>query len=337
MFQKILLALAFIILINCNAKGQDQIINARNANFSMTNQTGTDGLIPWSTLSNQTYILTPLSPDYGFCVSVTNNNPTNAHTFSVAAFQTGNNNVVDYSNNTGKYAALAIVGNPSPVPVSSTNVFFVRSNGASKVAFKFTGGATLAGVPDTVDIYVVQTSASGCGTVNPQTGQQYTLATPDSGTSATPPVQAVSDGLGQAFWSTSNTVNPATGVLLQHVNANNGTKSLFLDKIIISSTVNVAILIQGTTGLGTTCTTQTIGNQKITNSTTSTGFANFACTGLPVTGLSGAYVVNVAANTTFVLDARGFILPKGTLAGLEMLNIGVVVGTVTSTFSWYEK
>src|SRR5689334_12478457 len=103
--------LAFIIMISYSRLlyGQDVIVNGRNTNLYF------DGVsIPWSSLSSRSYIIGPIGPDYGFCVSVVNNNPTNSHSFTVAAFQTGDFNTIDYSHNTGRYAPLTIVGTPSP-------------------------------------------------------------------------------------------------------------------------------------------------------------------------------------------------------------------------------
>lgn len=165
------LLILFIILISCFSSHaqNDQIVNARNVNIQISNPAGASGTIPWLTLSNQTYVLSPLTPDMGFCISVVNNNPTSQHSFSVAAFQSGDTNVGDYSNNTGRYTSLPVIisagSQPLVAPAGTTISFFVKSNGAAKVAFKFTGASTQAGVPDTVDIYGVQTTSGTCGSV----------------------------------------------------------------------------------------------------------------------------------------------------------------------------
>src|SRR5882762_6230168 len=120
-----LLISLFIIMIK-PLFGQDQIVNARNVNVQITNPTGSGGgagAVAWNSI-NVAYVLAPLGPDYGFCISVVNNNPTSSHSFTVNAFQSGDSGVLDYSHNTTRYASLAIVGTPSPVAAATTNTFF---------------------------------------------------------------------------------------------------------------------------------------------------------------------------------------------------------------------
>lgn len=332
--------LAFIILITlsipCLAQN-DQIINARNVNTQITNPGGTgSGNVAWSTLANQTYVMAPLGADYGFCVSLVNNNPTSPHTFNVAAFQSGDSNVIDYSHNTGRFASLAVVGTPSPIAANTTQTFFVRSNGAAKIAFQFTGATTQAGNPDTVDIYAVQTTAPGCGTVNPQTGQSYNLATPNAGTSAAPPIMTVSDALNAAYVANVNTVNPTAAFILLNIQDPTGqNKKLYFDKAVLSTTVAVEIRIYVSTGPGTGCLGQTGFNLTPIGVGATASVSGNGCTANPPVSavLSDIYL---AANTSFQIDLKGVIGTPNN-AGVAIYIVSGVTGNVTGSLYWYEK
>lgn len=329
------LLLAFIILISfcipCYGQN-DQLINGRNINVTFdTNQA-------WSSLSSRTYLMAPLGPDYGFCVSIINNNTTSAHSFSVAAFQTGDNNVADYSHNTGRYATLAIVGNPSPIAANTTQTFFVRSNGAAKLAFQFTGASTQAGSPDTVDIFAVQTTAAGCGTVNPQTGQSYTLATPNTGTSASPPLMAVADGLSQGFSSFETVTNPVATQMIMHVAGLSTTKNIYFQRMVISSTAAGEFLIGETSNAGSSCSagTQAPVNTKGGNLTAAVATeTKGTCVSNPATVQSMR--VLLGANQPFTFDLTGFISPTGTNSGIDIITPAGITGTIDVFILWYEK
>lgn len=329
---KKLIFLLLIILISClPVYSQDVFVNGRNTNLYF------DGIsIPWSNLATRNYVLAPVGPDYGFCISIVNNNPTSSHSFSVSAFQSGDFNVTDYSHNTGRYAPLAIVGTPSPVAANATETFFVKSNGASKVAFSFTGGTTQAGNPDTFDIYGVQTTANGCGTVNPQTGQSYTLSTPNSGTSSTIPIQAISDGLAQSYSSVSAITNPATNEPIIHVNPNNGSKNIYYDKVIVSCTAACTLFVDNTSNLGTTCSGAIIStNLKLGNSLGTATVQVGPCVANP-TFVNGIYQIDIAANTPITIDLKGLISPAGTTNGIVVF-LNTITGTVRANLYWYEK
>lgn len=336
------LYLALIILISSFTlqAQQDQIVNGRNTNLTIAKN------VPWINLASQTYIMAPLGPDYGFCVSMINNNPTSSHTFTVATFQTGDNDVSDFTHNTGRFASLTVVGNPSPIAASTTQTFFVRSNGASKIAFQFAGGITQAGSPDTVDIFAVQTTAAGCGTVNPQTGQAYTLATPGTGTSSASPIMAVSDGLGAAFALPFSVVNPANNAYINSLEGSNLTnnKTLYLDKIIVSTTSAAPIQInfyEYNSLLATGCGVggPLAGNLKVSGGIASVSQGISGCTSNPTALPLTAFPFFVNANSYIVLDLKGYIIPPSAgNQGIWLVNVGgAVTGTVSTTFFWYEK
>ena len=120
----------------------------------------------WGTSDvNRVFIFSPLDADQSMCIFIANNNPTNSHTITLSVFQTGDTQVADYSNNTGRWIADTIQGTISPVAAGSMNSAFVHSNAAARVALAFSGSAAAGGSPDTADIFLVQTNATSCGPV----------------------------------------------------------------------------------------------------------------------------------------------------------------------------
>ncbi len=132
---------------------------------------------------NRAFIWTPLSPDQAYCLSVRNNNPTNSHTFTFSALQTGDRTVTNYSNNTGRWTADTVEGaGLSPVAADSTTTAYVRAYAAAKIALVFSGSSAAGGSPDTVDVWLVQTKATSCGPV--QTATTTTVSGRPAGTTA---------------------------------------------------------------------------------------------------------------------------------------------------------
>src|SRR5208337_4541309 len=126
----------------------------------------------WGSYSfNRVFLFTPLSPDQRFCLFVANNNPTNSHTFSLAVFQTGDRQVTNYSNNQGRFIQDTVQGTPSPVAAASMTSAYVHANAGAEIALIFSGSAAAGGSPDTVDVFVVQTTAESCGPVASGTQQ----------------------------------------------------------------------------------------------------------------------------------------------------------------------
>lgn len=336
MIKKLLFLFIILISLSIPCFGQDVIVNGRNTNLYFDNAS-----VPWSSLSSRSYVLSPIGPDSGFCVSMVNNNTTSAHSFTITTFQTGDFNTSDYSHNTGRYAPLTVIGAPSSIAANTTGTFFVKSNGASKIAFVFTGGTTQAGSPDTVDIYGVQTTANGCGTVNPSTGQSYTLSTPNTGTSAAPPIMAISDGLKQSFITSFNTTNPTANQHLFELNSNNSTKTIYLDKVIIGmgNIASATLFSNLASNKGSTCGAGTIANLQANLGVTSLSVTDGNCTGLP-TAISGTQI-NFSAGaggSTFVIDLKGMILPPNTTTGFTVTNSSTAItGFVNVTMFWYEK
>jgi hypothetical protein len=143
--------------------------------------------IPWGTLFNRAYILTPTTPNSSVCIYVVNNNPTSSHTFSLSVFQSADQRVTNnYSANTGRFQTVVTQGSISPVAAGSMSSSFVVSTAAAAIAFQFSGATTQAGSPDTADVFLVQTSNSSCGTVGGITPIQGAVASGSSGLTENP-------------------------------------------------------------------------------------------------------------------------------------------------------
>src|SRR5258708_225067 len=108
--------------------------------------------IPWGPAFNRTVLLVPNSPNASVCVYVVNNNPTNAHTFTTATFQTADSQAQDFSNNQSRYSSVPLINMPASVGSSSMVSGFTQSTAAAKGAIKFSASSTQAGVPDTADV-----------------------------------------------------------------------------------------------------------------------------------------------------------------------------------------
>ncbi len=101
--------------------------------------------VAWGSAFNRTYVLTPQNPQTSLCLYVVNNNPTSSHSFSLAMFQSADPRVADYSNNTGRYAAVTVVGSPSPIAANTMGSAFGQTNAAARVAFVLSASSTQTG------------------------------------------------------------------------------------------------------------------------------------------------------------------------------------------------
>jgi hypothetical protein len=119
--------------------------------------------IPWGSSFNRAYVLVPNSPNASVCLYVVNNNPTNAHPFTVTVFQTGDSQVPNYSGNTGRFNPALSINLPTTVAAASMASGFIQSTAAAKLALVFSGSGALGGSPDTADVFIVQTTAGTCG------------------------------------------------------------------------------------------------------------------------------------------------------------------------------
>lgn len=144
--------------------------------------------VSWATNFNRTYVLVPLNPEISVCVNVVNNNPTTGHSFTLQVFQTNDGQPTDFTNNQGRYLPTTLNGMTAPqnVGAASTVSGFSSTTSAAQIAFKFTGGLTAAGSPDTADIVFVQTTSGTCGTSSGGVGVQGVAPNGSNGTLINP-------------------------------------------------------------------------------------------------------------------------------------------------------
>jgi len=132
--------------------------------------------IPWGTTFNRTYLLVPNSPNASLCIYVVNNNPTSAHTFTTAIFQTADGQAADFTNNQGRYNSVPLLSMPASISALQMGSGFTQATAAAKIAVKFSAASTQAGSPDTADVFFVQTTSGSCGSASTSNQVQGTAA-----------------------------------------------------------------------------------------------------------------------------------------------------------------
>jgi hypothetical protein len=277
---------------------------------------------------NNNYFFTPLSLNESVCVYVKNNNPTNPHTFTASIVVTP-----DASNSTpsdGTWQASAASSNLSaPVSPGIATGIGTSVSGVSQVSINLSASSTQAGNPDTANVTIIQTSGVCFA------GNGFISSSPQ-GVGAFPPIQIVSDGLSQAFYGNGVVTNPTINQVIWQINSNNSQRTIYLDRIVISSTVAIQVIVNATSTLGTTCGSFTAANEKILSPTTSSAILSQTCAANPTT-VATIGTFNIPASGTFTIDLRGFILPLSSLAGIETLAAAAATGTVSISYFWYEK
>lgn len=292
----------------------------------------------WGTVSfNRVFLFTPLTPDQRFCLFVANNNPTNSHTFSLAVYQTGDRQLANYSSSPGRWIQDTVQGTPSPVAAASMTSAYVHANAGAEIALVLSGSAAAGGSPDTADVFLVQTTADSCGPVNPSTSQGYSLSTANTGTSAAPPIMAVSDGLSQAYAVTNSVTNPTLNEELLGMTAS-ATKTAYLDKLVISSSVTstFTVYLFTTPGSGCSSLASYTGNLKVGGSGPSLTL-NYNCSTLPSGVLIILNAVPLGAGVPAIIDLKGVIIPPTSGYGIYFGNGAAFSGTSSATVFWYEK
>jgi hypothetical protein len=236
------------------------------------------------------YMFTPLNPDQGICVFVTNNNPTSSHTLTIESWQTGDPGVTSYTGNTGRFVQDTVQGTYSPVPAGSTLSAYVHTSAGAVVTLKVWGTSAQSGSPDTADLYLVQTSSGSCGPV--QGGQQTVMGAQPAGQTNTsnPVVLGGVDGNGTIRNIKLNT----TGLLSQSV-----CDSLSIVSIPLQAVPTTSTLIYSHNCLN-----------KLSLSNSTTGTIN-----VTVTDGNGTNCIlcsyPLAANSTAILDTAGLYFTGG--------------------------
>lgn len=283
---------------------------------------------------NNNYFFTPNALNESVCVFVYNNNTTNPHTFTASINVTGNPNSSATLNPPSGATWQSAASNNGLLAATSPGTpggLGAQVSGAALVSINLSASSTQAGSPDTANVVIVQTSG------NCIAGNNFMSAAPGT-VNAVEPIQAVSDGLAQAYYESNSVSSPAAGATLANVNANSGARSQYYQRLRLATTSTTAVPIQygATTSTGTTCGAATVGNFKGSLSFSSTALTNSLCTVQP--SQSGVQNAIIPVGTTLVLDISGFVSQSGSVNGFAVFNgAGAVTGSVFVTVEWYEK
>lgn len=118
----------------------------------------------WGTGVNNNFIFQAYNPNTQICLYVTNNNPTNSHSFTVTLWQAGDPQVKAFASFPSKWAQTNTNQTfPKTVTAVTTVGIFFNVSAAALLTAQFTGSSSAAGSPDSADIFAVQTTAGGCG------------------------------------------------------------------------------------------------------------------------------------------------------------------------------
>jgi hypothetical protein len=276
---------------------------------------------------NNNFFFTPSAVNESVCVYVKNNNTSNPHTFVASiTINADANNVTPSDGTWQNIAASSLTAATSPGVTAGIGA---SVSGVAQVSINFSTSSVQAGSPETAAVSIVQTANGNCAS-----GNNFVGSAPNT-VAATIPLQAVSDGLSQGFVSAATLTNPVGNSLVIHINDNNTPKSLYFDKVILSCTAACTFTVASTTNLGSTCSAAPAVNMKISSSVAAVALGQSACTGLPTS--FGSFQVDLAANTPFVFDLRGFISPSLTTTGLDVICALAVTGNVRASLFWYEK
>jgi hypothetical protein len=110
------------------------------------------------------FIFQPVTPDEGFCLFVSNNNPTSSHTFTVVVSQTGDPALTTFTGFAQKWSTVPTTSSfPVTVNASSMVGLNYKTSASAAINVRFSGNTTQAGSPDTADVFAVQTTQSSCG------------------------------------------------------------------------------------------------------------------------------------------------------------------------------
>lgn len=116
---------------------------------------------------NNNFIFSPVDPNQGFCLFLSNNNPTSAHTVSVGVSQTGDPALHSFQGFSQKWFGVPTTTTfPVNVPLSGIVGINYKTTASAGITVSFSGATTQAGSPDTVDVFAVQTNQSACGSLS---------------------------------------------------------------------------------------------------------------------------------------------------------------------------
>jgi hypothetical protein len=113
---------------------------------------------------NNNFIFHPIDPNEGFCLFLGNNNPSSAHSVTVAVSQSGDPSLNQFNGVQGQWFNVpTVTAFPTSVPANTVVGINYKTTASATIAVSFSGATTQAGSPDTVNVFAVQTNQSSCG------------------------------------------------------------------------------------------------------------------------------------------------------------------------------
>jgi hypothetical protein len=180
----------------------------------------------WGTGVNNVWTTNTLAVDEGICLSVLNNNPTSSHTVTITVFNTLDQRATTYLNGPPfRWGQSTLVQNGGgtisgpnfssiPVTINAQSVtgLYVRTGGAARMSFVFSGSMAAAGNPDTADIFITHNvTGFACGvavlpaSINVQTINQIPTKSQTGGI----PIEIQQVPLVTASWTSATPINTA--------------------------------------------------------------------------------------------------------------------------------
>lgn len=277
---------------------------------------------------NNNFFFTPYFSSESVCIYVYNNNPTNAHLFTISVSTTA-----DPSNSSPSGGTWQILAQRPNITLSTSPSsplgLGVSVTSAAQISINLSASIALGGVPDTAKVIISQTTGTcllGNGFVGSAPSQTATL----------PMIQAVNDTLSQSFVSFANAVNPGANAAILFVNDATQPKDIYFDSVTISSTAAAQINIAtNSLNSGTGCSGASGFSLRVSSPISSIATIS-TCTG--AAGGSAAVIpLQLAANTPVTIDLKGFIASQQTTTGMSVTNPAAITGTVSVSIRWYEK
>jgi hypothetical protein len=163
---------AIVILVPLFARAQQdiQVIGGTNPYITIGRNFSWAGSGPGNL--NNNFIFHPIDPNEGFCLFIGNNNPTSAHSVSVAVAQSGDPTLNSFQGVTGQWFSVSTVTLfPVSVPAATVVGINYKTTASASITVSFSGATPQAGSPDTVNVFAVQTNQSACGSLPNQAVQ----------------------------------------------------------------------------------------------------------------------------------------------------------------------
>ena len=249
----------------------------------------------WMGGVNNNWTTNTLAVDEGICLSVVNNNTTSSHTVTIQVFNTLDSRLTTYLPNASKWGQSFLfqnggvqvsgpgqVATPVTIPEAGLVGLYVRTGGAARMSFGFTGASGAAGSPDTMDAYITHNVVGGaCG--NALTPSQVDIKTvseiPVTSHTGGIPIEIQQTTAASASWTSATPLN--TALTVNSSGFSNSTVSVHVTGSITGGSLNFETSDDGTTFYSVTCFPTGGGTVTFLNSqptyAIATGAAMFNC------------------------------------------------------------